>query len=52
VGKTVERGDLLLVMEAMKMETAVVSDRAGTIKRVVARPDAEVDAKDLLLEFE
>ncbi len=51
-GQSVEPGDLLLIMEAMKMETAVVAERAGVVKRVVAAPDTEVDAKDLLLEFE
>ncbi len=52
VGQSVERGDLLLVMEAMKMETAVVADRAGKVKRVTVGPDSEVDAKDLLVELE
>jgi len=51
-GQPVAKGDLLLVMEAMKMETAVVADRDGTVKRVVVPPDTEVDAKDLLLELE
>ncbi len=51
-GQSVRRGDLLLTLEAMKMETAVVADRDAVVKRVVAVPDTEVDAKDLLVEFE
>ncbi len=30
----------------------VVADRAATVKRIVAGPDTEVDAKDLLVELE
>ncbi|WP_405242839.1 pyruvate carboxylase [Lentisalinibacter salinarum] len=51
-GQKVERGDPLLTMEAMKMETAVSAEREGTVKRVVAGPGAQVEAKDLLIEFE
>ena len=51
-GQKVERGDLLVTMEAMKMQTAVTADRAGRVKRVVAAVGAEVDAKDLLLALE
>jgi pyruvate carboxylase len=52
VGQRVGRGDVLLVVEAMKMQTAITADRAGTVKRILARPDHVVDAKDLLLEIE
>jgi len=51
-GQKVERGDPLLTMEAMKMETAVSAERDGTVKRVVSGPGAQVEAKDLLIEFE
>jgi len=51
-GQDVSRGDTLVTMEAMKMETAVAADRDGTVKRIVAKVGAQVDAKDLLLEFE
>ncbi|MCI4660842.1 MAG: pyruvate carboxylase [Neomegalonema sp.] len=51
-GAKVEKGDLLLTIEAMKMETAIHADRAGTIKRVCAKAGEQVDAKDLLVEFE
>jgi pyruvate carboxylase len=49
VGQTVERGDVLVTLEAMKMEAAVRADRDGEIVEVVARPGQQVDAKDLLV---
>jgi len=51
-GQKVERGAPLLTMEAMKMETAVSAERAGTVKRVIAGPGDQVEAKDLLIEFD
>ncbi|MEM6670979.1 MAG: pyruvate carboxylase [Pseudomonadota bacterium] len=51
-GKKVAKGDLLLTIEAMKMETAIHAERDGKIKRVVAKAGSQVDAKDLLVEFE
>jgi len=50
-GQTVTQGDLLLTIEAMKMETAIHADRDGTIKNITAKPGTQVDAKDLLIEF-
>jgi pyruvate carboxylase len=50
-GQTVKQGDLLLSIEAMKMETALHAERDGTIKRVLVSGGAAVDAKDLLVEF-
>jgi pyruvate carboxylase len=52
VGQTVHRGDVLLTLEAMKMETTVRAERDGVIKEVVARTGLQVDAKDLLVVFE
>ena len=50
-GQKVKAGDLLLSLEAMKMETAINADQDGEIARVVAVPGAQVDAKDLLIVF-
>ncbi|MEO0974272.1 MAG: biotin/lipoyl-containing protein, partial [Pseudomonadota bacterium] len=50
-GDSVERGDTLLTLEAMKMETAVTAERAGKVKRVVAPVGTQVDVKDLLVEL-
>ena len=52
VGQEVQRGDTLLTMEAMKMETSITAERDATIKRVLARIGEQFDAKDLLVEFE
>ena len=51
-GQRVSAGDMLLTIEAMKMETAIHADRDGVILRVVTPPGSQVDAKDLLIEFE
>jgi pyruvate carboxylase len=49
VGRKVARGDVLLTLEAMKMETAVRAEMDGEVAEVVAKPRAQVDAKDLLI---
>src|SRR5436190_1636851 len=49
VGAKVARGDLLLTLEAMKMETAVRAESDGEVGEVLARPGQAVDAKDLLI---
>ena len=49
VGQKVERGDVLVTLEAMKMEAAVKADRDGEVVEVVVRPGQQVDAKDLLI---
>ncbi|WBU54589.1 pyruvate carboxylase [Paracoccus sp. SCSIO 75233] len=51
-GHEVKSGDLLLTIEAMKMETAIHADRDGIIKAVHVAPGQQIDAKDLLVEFE
>jgi pyruvate carboxylase len=50
-GQKVTAGDLLLTIEAMKMETAIHTDKDATIKRLTVQPGTQVDAKDLLVEF-
>jgi len=50
-GQKVVTGDLLLTIEAMKMETAIRAERDGEIKTVTAGAGTQVDAKDLLVEF-
>ena len=48
-GARVTRGQVLLTLEAMKMETAVRADRDGEVAEVLVRPGQSVDAKDLLV---
>jgi pyruvate carboxylase len=50
-GAKVARGDVLVTIEAMKMETSVRADRDGTIAEVVTNRGEAVEAKDLLVVF-
>ncbi|MEM7710491.1 MAG: biotin/lipoyl-containing protein, partial [Pseudomonadota bacterium] len=50
-GAKVKRGDLLVTIEAMKMETGLHADRDASIAAVHVIPGAQIDAKDLLLEL-
>jgi pyruvate carboxylase len=49
VGQKVTKGDLLLTMEAMKMETSVRAEVDGNVAEVLVKPGMQVDAKDLLI---
>ncbi len=51
-GQKIKSGDLLLTIEAMKMETGIHAEKDATIKAVHAPAGSQVDAKDLLIEFE
>jgi len=48
-GSKVARGELLLTLEAMKMETAVRAPAAGEVTEVLVRAGQAVEARDLLL---
>lgn len=52
VGAQVKPGDLLLTIEAMKMETGLHADRAAKVKAVHVQPGTQIEAKDLLIELE
>ena len=52
VGQKVKAGDMLLTIEAMKMETGIHADREGTIKALYVQAGSQIDAKDLLVELE
>ena len=51
-GQTVKAGDVLLSIEAMKMETALHAERDGTVAEVLIHAGSQIDAKDLLVVFE
>ncbi len=50
-GDVVEPGDLLVMLESMKMEIPVTSPRAGTVARVLVVEGESVDEGDALLEL-
>jgi pyruvate carboxylase len=50
-GQAVKAGDVLLSIEAMKMETALHAERDGTIAEVLVKAGDQIDAKDLLVVF-
>ena len=52
VGQTVSEGDLLLTIEAMKMETGLHAERDAIVKVIHVSTGSQIDAKDLLIEFE
>ncbi|MBS8261800.1 pyruvate carboxylase [Roseibium polysiphoniae] len=51
-GQSVSAGDVLLSIEAMKMETALHAEKDGVVVEVLVSPGAQIDAKDLLIVFE
>ncbi len=52
VGDKVAAGDVLLSIEAMKMETAIHAEADGVIAEVTVKPGDQIDSKDLLVRFE
>ncbi|MDI5929529.1 pyruvate carboxylase [Rhizobium leguminosarum] len=50
-GQAVKFGDVLLSIEAMKMETALHAEKDGTIAEVLVRKGDQIDAKDLLIVY-
>jgi biotin carboxyl carrier protein len=51
-GQTVEPNHLLILLEAMKMETQVIAQRNATVKNVHVAPGDSVKVNSVLVEFE
>jgi pyruvate carboxylase len=51
-GQAVVKGDPLVSLEAMKMETMLRAERDAVVKHVYVKPGEVVTAKDLLIELE
>jgi methylmalonyl-CoA carboxyltransferase small subunit len=51
-GQSVESGDVMIVLEAMKMESPLTASHATTVKRVLVAPGTAVKAHQVLVEFE
>jgi glutaconyl-CoA decarboxylase len=48
-GGAVKKGDVLLILEAMKMENEIVSPSDGTVKQVAVQKGASVNSGDVLV---
>jgi pyruvate carboxylase len=48
-GMAVKAGDVLLTIEAMKMETVLHAHSDGTIAEILVHPGSQIEAKDLLM---
>lgn len=51
-GDEVKAGQVLVILEAMKMQNEIVAPSAGTVKKVHVKPGQNVEGKDLLVELE
>lgn len=51
-GDTVKKGDVLLIMEAMKMENNIIAEKDGSIKSIKVKVGDNVLQNDTLLEYE
>lgn len=51
-GQVVAKGEPLLALEAMKMETVLGAPRDGKVKAIHAKPGSTVNTRDLLVELE
>ena len=52
VGDSVDAGDSVCVLEAMKMENNVAADKAGTVAEVLVGPGDSVGSGDVVVVIE
>lgn len=50
-GQAIEAGDVVLVLEAMKMETEITAPQAGTVSAVHVSPGTAVTSGQVLLQI-
>ena len=51
-GVTVAEGDVLIILESMKMEIPVEAPAAGIVQQVLVQPEDQVEEDQLLLVLE
>jgi len=51
-GQTVEKGQALMVLEAMKMENVLKAEKVGVISKINVKKGTAVDKKAVLIEME
>ena len=52
VGELIAAGQKLAMLEAMKMESTIYAQHAGTVAELLVKPGTQVDGGDLLIRFE
>ena len=50
-GQAIEAGEVVLVLEAMKMETEITAPQAGTVTAVLVAPGTAVTSGQVLLQI-
>ena len=48
VGQSVKKGDVIMLLEAMKMENEIVAPAAGTVKQILVQKGSVVNSDDVL----
>lgn len=51
-GDSVKKGDVVCVLESMKMQVSIKSHKDGTVKKIKVKPTASVAKNDVLAEIE
>ena len=51
-GDTIEAGQALATVEAMKMENILKAEKRGKVKAVLAKPGQSLAVDELIMEFE
>ena len=49
MGDTVKKGQVIIILEAMKMENNIDADRAGVVKQILVQQGATVMEGDVLI---
>ena len=52
IGQTFEKGDALVILEAMKMENIIKATGDGTVKNIIVKKGDAVEKGQILLELE
>ena len=52
VGTVIKEGDVLMIMESMKMENNILAEKSGTIVKVCVAPGASVMQDEALFEIQ
>lgn len=51
-GQEVKAGQILVILEAMKMQNEIASPASGVVKKLHVKPGQNVEGKDVLVEIE